>query len=481
MWDKPEIWVLSLAALDVLSASAVTVHAVLRKRDSRAVIGWVGLAWLAPLVGVIAYLLLGINRIERKALLLNLHESWHSDQPAETNTDHGLAAEYFARDYPGVDRLERAGRSLTGLPVVPGNSVQPLIDGDEAFPAMLEAIGQARKSVALLSYIFDSDRAGDAFLQALLEAQERGVQVRVLIDDFGAKYSRPNMIRRLRRAGLKAAGFLPTSIPFPIYANLRNHRKILIVDGRIAFTGGTNIREGHWLTLNPRRPIQCLHFRLVGPVVAQMQRVFVTDWAFATGEILAGDDWFVPATDRGSVWARSIEHGPDEHFEKMADLIAAAIAESRRQVRILSPYFLPNASLIQSLNVAAMSGVSVEIYLPSANNIALVQWAATAQMWQLLEKGCQIFYTPPPFDHTKLMIVDSVWTLLGSTNLDPRSLRLNFEFNVECYDRRLADSLNAIVDKKAATARPVTLDEVNNRSFPIQIRDGLARLLTPYL
>jgi len=215
-----------------------------------------------------------------------------------------------------------------------------------------------------------------------------------------------------------------------------------------------------------------------------MQQVFANDWAFASGEALAGDDWFpTPAESpgEGNVWARGIEHGPDEHFEKLADVIAAALASARQRVRILTPYFLPNASLIQALAVTAMRGVEVEIFLPSANNIALVQWAATAQLNQLLEKGCRVYYTRPPFDHTKLMMVDGVWSLLGSTNWDPRSLRLNFEFNVECYSEGLAQSLNEIVDRKAETAQDVSLEEVNARSYPVRVRDGLARLLTPYL
>jgi len=319
-------------------------------------------------------------------------------------------------------------------------------------------------------------------LEALVKARERNVLVRVLIDDVGAKYSRPNMVRRLKEAGLTAASFLPTRVPrLPQYANLRNHRKILVVDGRVGFTGGTNIRESHWLMKKPKDPVQCLHFQLAGPIVAQLQEVFAVDWAFAAGESLSGEDWFPAASRAGNVWARGIQHGPDEHFEKMADTIAAALASAQERVRIVTPYFLPNASLIQALNVAALRGVDVEIYLPSANNIALVQWAATAQLWQLLEKGCRIFYTSPPFDHTKLMIVDAIWSLIGSTNWDPRSLRLNFEFNVECYDEHLAQSLNEIVDKKAQSAREVMLDEVNARGIPVRLRDGLARLLTPYL
>ena len=316
----------------------------------------------------------------------------------------------------------------------------------------------------------------------MVNAQKRRVKVRVLVDDVGSKYSRPNMVLRLQEAGVKVASFLPTRIPrLPKYANMRNHRKILVVDGRIGFTGGTNIREGHWLSMEPEFPVQCLHFAIQGPVVAHLQEAFAIDWAFVTAESLVGDGWF-PEIDRdGPVWARGIAHGPDEDFEKMSDTIAGALSVARSRVRIVTPYFLPDSSLIKTLNVAAMRGVAVEVYIPSENNIRLVRWATTAQLWQLLEKGCRVFYTPLPFDHTKLIIVDDVWTLIGSTNWDPRSLRLNFEFNVECYDDALAETLNETVDEKAKSAREITLDDVDGRRFPVRLRDGMARLLSPYL
>jgi cardiolipin synthase len=480
--DKWAIGGFLMAVLNLGLASGVTVHAVLWKRDSRAVIAWVGLAWLAPFVGAIAYLCLGINRIERKAEGLNVGSSWVPDQALQLNAQDLKEAETFSNEHPNLIGLGRAGRQLTGRPMLPGNNVEALIDGDQAYPAMIKAIDDAAKSVVLLSYIFDVDRAGDKFLEALVRAHARRVQVRVLIDDVGSKYSRPNMVRQLKDAGITTASFLPTRVPrLPTYSNLRNHRKILVADGRIGFTGGTNIREGHCLALQPTDPVQCLHFRLQGPVVAQLQRVFAIDWAFVTGESLSGEDWFPDIPRAGTVWARGIEHGPDEDFERLSDLMAAALASARERVRIVTPYFLPSASLIAALNVTALRGVNVEIYLPSDNDVAVVEWAATAQLWQMLEKGCRVYYTSPPFDHSKLMIVDDVWTLLGSTNWDPRALRLNFEFNVECYDAELAQSLNEILDKKAQTAREVTLDDVNGRTFPIRLRDGLARLLTPYL
>lgn len=482
MWEPWAIWAAVMMAVDIVLAGAVTLHAVLWKRDSRAVIAWVGLAWLAPIVGAAAYWCLGINRIKREAARLNLHDGRRREPEAPLRPADRGRIEAATRTHPTLSGLARAGNSLSGRRILPGNRVTPLVDGDQTYPAMLRAIRQAERSVSLLSYIFDSDRAGDAFLEALAEASRRGIAVRVLVDDVGSKYSRPNMVSRLKAAGIAAAGFLPTLLPrLPRYSNLRNHRKIMVVDGRTGFTGGTNIREGHWLDLAPKDPVQCLHFELKGPVVGHLQEVFAIDWSFATGESLTGETWFPELGPEGDVWARGIEDGPDEQFEVMPELMAAALASARERVRIVTPYFLPQAALIQALRVTAIRGVAVEIFLPANNNFALVQWAATAQHWQLLEKGCRIFATADPFDHTKVMVVDGMWSLIGSTNWDPRSLRLNFEFNVECYDRILAETLDRMIDEKARSAREITMDDVNARGFAIRVRDGLARLLTPYL
>ncbi|MEX0717432.1 MAG: cardiolipin synthase [Planctomycetaceae bacterium] len=477
-----QAWPHLLALLHVGLFLIATVHIVLRKRDVRAAIGWAGLVWLVPIFGSLAYFILGINRIQRQAIALRAGESWKNLPDPRLTPEETQFRERFAGEHPNLMGLAALCRKLTGKAALPGNRVDPLIDGDEAYPAMLAAIAGAERSIALQSYIFDSDRVGEMFLEALVAAQGRGIEVRVLIDDVGSRYSRPNMVHRLRAAGLRVAAFLPSRTPKLLrYANLRNHRKILVVDGRVGFTGGTNIREGHWLSLNPKEPVQCLHFRLEGPAVRHLQEVFAIDWAFAANESIGGEIWFPEIDRRGPVWARGISDGPDEDFEKLADAMFGALAAARRSVHIVTPYFLPHASLIDALNSAAMRGVRVEIHLPEVNNIKLVQWAAAAQYWQLLEKGCRIFLTPPPFDHTKLMLVDGLWSLIGSTNWDPRSLRLNFEFNVECYGPELTQRLEALVQERLANAREVTLEEVRGLPFGEQLRNGLARLLSPYL
>ncbi len=286
----------------------------------------------------------------------------------------------------------------------------------------------------------------------------------------------------LKASGVTEARFLPTLLPGRwAYANLRNHRKLLVVDGTLGFTGGLNIREGHDLRLKPAHPIQDMHFRIRGPVVGHLQEAFAEDWEFTTGETLDGETWFRPAPAAGNMLARGITTGPDLDIDKLRITLLGAIACADTSIAVVSPYFLPDESLIMALNVAALRGVTVDIVLPQENNLALVQWASTTLLGELIARGCRVWYSAPPFDHTKLMIVDRLWSLIGSANWDPRSLRLNFEFNVECYDAALAGRLQERIDRRIAGARRITRADLDALPYLARLRNGITRLFTPYL
>jgi cardiolipin synthase len=378
--------------------------------------------------------------------------------------------------------LARSVDRVTRNELLPGNRIQPLRNGDEAYPAMLRAIRESRTSVALATYIFDLDRAGDEFVQALSDAIRRGVQVRVLIDGVGAAYSKPRAPGVLRERGITVAQFGGGMVPWRMpYLNLRNHRKILVVDGAIGFTGGMNIREGSYLGLDVENPTRDLHFRLEGPVVAHLVNAFAQDWTHTTGEHLEGEIWCPPIEPVGRSVARGVSDGPDDDFEKLAWTILAGLRAAKRHVRIVTPYFLPDQALITALNVVALGGVRLDIVLPEVSNLRIVGWAMRAQLAQVMEYGARVWLSPPPFDHSKLMLVDDSWALFGSGNWDPRSLRLNFEFNVECYDSDLVATLDDIVTEKINDARPLSRDELDRRSLPVKLRDGAAWLFSPYL
>ncbi len=471
-------WPHFAAGFDFLAALLVSCHALLHKRDHRAATLWIGIAWLMPLMGPSLYLILGVNRIRRRAVKLAVHGTMDRSVPENMGEPEPISAEHLRL-------LARVVGRVTTAPLTTGNAIRPLVNGDQAFPAMLAAIESARHSISLSSYIFDNDPAGLAFVQALGRAVARGVQVRVLIDAAGSRYSWPPISPRLTRARIPHAKFLPASLLTPwrvTTINLRNHRKLMVVDGTLGFTGGMNIREGNLVASSPPQPVQDLHFQVQGPIVTDLQEAFANDWAFATDEVLDGPPWFVPPSSAGEIIARVIPDGPDGNFDNLRITLLAALAEAQSSVQIVTPYFLPDTALISALNMAALRGVDVEIFLPAKNNLPLVHWASRAMWWQVLHRGCKIRLTPPPFDHSKLMIVDSHWVLFGSGNWDARSLRLNFELNVECYGRDFARSLEQnIILEKRSKAHLVTMAEVDQRPLLSRLRDASARLFSPYL
>jgi cardiolipin synthase len=471
-----DVWSIGFAALTLAVALGASGHVVLNKRDVRAALGWIVFIWLAPVVGAAIYFVLGVNRIRRRALALRLPEV------------RPRIADELRPPPPALPPEAEHLRSLVALgdgvvrrPLVAGNAVTPLLGGARTYAEMCAAIEAAARSVTLSTFIFDPGRAGDAFVDALARAHGRGVKVRVLVDAVGARYRWPPVHRRLRKHGIRAELFLPRLTPGWLpFVNLRNHRKILVVDGRVGFTGGMNIRDD-FLPTSERAPFMDLHARVQGPVVEHLQAAFAEDWLFTTGEPLDGGAFFPPQRAAGAVLARGITDGPDEDFETIRWLLLGALATARERVRIVTPYFLPDAGLVTALDVAVMRGVQVDVVLPEHGNLPLVQWAQTSQLWQVLERGCRVWLGPSPFDHTKLMVVDGVWSLVGSANWDPRSLRLNFELDVECFDAELATRLEAIAEARIAASRRIALADVDRRSLPVKLRDGAARLLSPYL
>ena len=473
-----------LATLVHLCAMLATaVHILYRKRDTRAAAGWLGLVWFAPVLGICLYWLFGVNRITRKARLRFADKQSVSLPEKEAAVSPVFIEEKFSSmGKNGLVQLSRMTDKLTRQPLMRGNRIIPFINGDQAYPPMLSCIKQASHSVALSSYIFDNDTSGKMFLTALSAARKRGVEIKVLVDSVGARYSFPPIIWGLHREGIDAARFMRTILPWRFqYFNLRNHRKILVIDGTIGFTGGMNIRAGNCLADNPSHPVQDLHFQLEGPVVAELQRAFVEDWTFTTGEILSGKKWFPRLRQLGEGVARGISDGPDEDFDKLRMVILAALATAQSSIRIITPYFLPDEELVTALNVASLRGVEVEILLPARSNLRMVKWASDAGLEELLRQGCRIFLTPPPFDHSKVMVVDKSWVLLGSANWDSRSLALNFEFNVECYDLRLAATVESILQEKRGTARELFLADVLAENSLVKLRNRFFRLFSPYL
>lgn len=454
-------------------------HVLIKHRDYRAAGFWVALILFSPIIGPSLYALLGINTVRRKGRGYREAVGIIYREPAPECPLFTQAREDASEgDCMLAATLDRISR----FHFCAGNHVEVLVNGDQAMPAMLEAIRSAQVSVTLASYIFEARDIGAQFVRELAAAVQRGVEVRVIVDDAGTRYAWPPVTRELKRLGVPVRRFMPNHLVLRLLTmNLRNHKKLLIVDGTVGFTGGMNIRQGNMLLENPAHPVRDLHFKVQGPVVGQMQRVFAEDWLFCAGETLEGPTWFPRMEERGGVHALGVVDGPDEDYEVMPTALFAALNAARRRVRIITPYFLPTANLIAALKLCALRGVEVSIVTPEKNNIPLVAWAARTLYPELLHAGCHIYESPAPFDHSKMLLVDDAWCFIGSTNWDPRSLRLNFEFNLACHDRALLAALDDIFEAKKAESTRLTHAMLDAASLYQRLRNGFASLFIPVL
>ena len=457
---------LALLGLHVAFAALAAGHALLRKADPRSATGWILTCWVFPLAGPLLYLLFGVNRVRRRARLLRsgIAAIRDVDQPP---TSDDLAAQ-----------LTRIGDAVTQWSRVPGNAIESLENGENAFPRMLSAIDAARQSVWLATYIFETDPVGRRFVDALARAQARGVEVRVLVDGIGEWYSWPHVVPLLRRAGVRAERFLaPRLLPLPRLAiNMRNHRKLLLVDGQIAFLGGMNI-GGREVGKAAQRRMADLHFQVRGPIVPQLERAFAIDWQFSSREELRPSAR--PPQAAGPAVCRVITDGPDEDNDKLLNVILGALSVARRQILVMTPYFIPQPELTAALQAAALRGVEVCLVLPERSNLRYVDWASRRWLPPLLERGVRIYLQPQPFSHTKLLVVDGSYAQIGSANMDPRSLRLNFEIAVEVYCVQTSRQLVAYIE--AARANSTEYAPTRALSLVERARDSVFWLLSPYL
>jgi len=481
-----QYWPHILAVLSVVMGGVAAIHAAMTKEEVRSAIGWVGVIVLSPVIGALIYAVAGINRIRRASLGLQrdqmLSGNYRHHIAAYDATDETISTQ-FGRRFQAMKTL---GDRVTRHGLTSGNKIEPLETGDAAYLAMGKAIDAATRSILLETYIFDRDPIGLRIADALIAAVQRGVHVCVLIDAVGARYSVPSILGYLRDGGVHVKVFngnVIIGLRLP-YANLRTHRKILIVDGRVAFTGGMNIRQAFTVEFAGEASAHDTHFRVTGPMVADLFHVAAEDWRFATRETLQGDAWQIepPSSEPGSaVFMRAVSSGPDRGVETNHKMLMGAFSVARHSIRIMSPYFLPDRELITALVTAARRGVEVDIVVPATNNLMLVDRAMTGQFDQMLKNYCRIWRASGAFNHSKLLAIDGRWAYVGSSNLDPRSLRLNFEIDMEVLDTAFAEGIERRIDAAIASAMPVSLEGLRARPFPIRLIERILWLGSPYL
>ena len=387
------------------------------------------------------------------------------------------------RTYP-VDspQFRRAVGHLLGPQIQPGNRVETLLNGDAIFPAMLAAIRGARRSITFETFVYWQGEIAEQFTEALAERARAGVPTHVVIDWLGSLKIDRAYVARMKEAGVQISLFhqLPWYDPTRWRAlakvEKRTHRKILVVDGKIGFTGGVGIAD-LWLG-NAESPEHWrdTHFRVTGPVVAQLQSAFVENWLEMGGQLLLGDAYFPPLADVGSLSAQAFKGSPEAATQDIELMYRLAIASARERIQISNAYFVPDPGTIKALAQAAQRGVKVQIIIPGKHNDSAMVKATSPSLWgDLLKAGVEIYRFEPTMFHCKVFVVDGAFSSVGSTNFDNRSFQLNDEVNLNVFDRGFAAQQERIFADDLARSERVTYEEWKNRPWLEKARNWIVR------
>lgn len=463
----------------IFTSGWVTTRILLERREPASTISWLFTVNVFPYFGPLLYLTFGRQRLARTAQKRSAEISealrHHEVDPEKLSTE---AMETLKQLYPQETTVVRiAGKASHYLPTQ-NNKIEIMDDPEVALNEMKFAIDQASKFVHLEYYIIHSDEVTDQLFSSLESALDRGVKVRIMYDALGSLFLKKHTFQHLVKKGAKVAGFHPLrlfSLRFNV--NFRNHRKILLVDDNIAFTGGTNIGKEY---LGRLSPTQWLDYtvRVEGPVARQLQDVFCGDWHFTTNEEIKVSNELI-LNPSGSAVIQVLESGPDTEFKALYQAIFSAINQAKDEILLTTPYFIPDPAINTALQVAAMQGVKVKIILPQKNDAPMVQRASRSFYEDLLAVGVQIYEYIPRVLHAKMMIIDGKMTFLGSANMDIRSFRLNFELNLLIFGSDVAMQAKDFFMKDLSMSQRIDLDAHRARPIYTKLAENVCRILSP--
>jgi cardiolipin synthase len=494
-WGDFVEWIPALVALlNLVIATSTLAWVLMTKPDPTSAVAWCLLIILLPFVGSILFYLFGYQHVNRPLQRKRLHKALYKQPQAPAQEDTAFApvcppGEAGSEPDSLCQALHRLAHRFGASPLTSGNHVDYYHEGRPAFDAMLEAIHAARNHIHLETFIFQPDATGQMFLDALTRKAKDGVQVRLLYDAMGSLRLHRTTLAPLCAVGGKCAVFLPLN-PFRrrIQVNMRNHRKLLVVDGKVGFIGGLNVGD-EYLGQVPRFGFwRDTHLRLRGPAVADLQRVFIEDWDFAAGErvVGAGDPealrrYFPPPEAAGPYPLQIIDSGPDREMKGIREIYFAAILMARKRVWIASPYFVPDAGLRDALLLAGYLGVDVRLLGQFHPDKWVPQYAARYYWAEVLAAGVKVYQYTRGMMHSKVVLVDDDWASVGTANLDNRSLHLNFEVNCLMYSRFAVAELEAAFLRDLGHAIRLNREVYGRRPFPGRLLENACRLASPVL
>ncbi len=466
----------------IIATICVIIH---EKREPVKALAWITVIALIPVAGLGLYVMFGRNH--RKQKIFNLKEIEDLEQfdrlsrkqiEAIQNPDMMIRSS-ISDNRDVITLLLNTNKSLLTVK----NRVRVLNNGKETFAEILHALRNAKSSIHIEYYIFENDRIGKKISKILMDKARAGVEVRFIYDDVGSWGLGRRFIRNLRKAGVETGCFMPVVFPWlTSRVNYRNHRKIVVVDGHIGFTGGINIAE-RYLRMGRKAIWRDTHLKIEGEAVGMLQAIFATDWYFVSGKKRIGstDKYFPKTKVTEECPVQIASSGPDSDWASIMQAFFAAITRAQKHIYISSPYFLPNQAILTALKIAALSGIDVRVMIPSRSDSKIVYWATRSYISELMEAGIKVYLYCKGFNHSKVIIIDSMFSSVGTANMDIRSFEDNFEVSAIMYDRRIARELEEAFLQDIGHCIQVTPEMWEQRSNLHSVYESLARLLSPLL
>ncbi len=479
-------WIYILSGIYIILLILVCLRIIFETYSSNKALAYLFFCIFVPAIGILFYLAFGINNWQKKLYIKKGDENDKMlDEIKKDILQYGESI-VEVRNTAVDDESELAKMLLRELqsPLTRHNSVKLLLNGEEKFSELLKCLGEAKHHIHMEYYIYEQDEIGSAIIELLIKKANEGVQVRFIYDDFGSPAIKKKVEKRMRESGIEIFPF--SKVHFYLLANrinYRNHRKIVIIDGKTGFTGGINVCD-KYINNKPKQLYwRDTHLRIDGPGVYYLQYIFVTDWNFCCGKIIKCESIYFnkDAATKEDVYVQIAASGPDSIQPSILFSVLEAIYLAKKEILITTPYFIPGDAVVYALRIAALGGLSVKLLVPGKCDSKLVNAASKAHYKDLLIAGVEIYLYNRGFVHAKTLVTDGTLSMIGTANMDHRSFELNFEVNAIIYDAPFAEKMRKVFFEDLQFTEKLNAEEWYKRSFLTQLPEKLARLLSPSL
>lgn len=475
-------WATPVIIVYILLLVVVCIHILVTTNQSNKTLAYLLFVVFVPLAGILFYITFGINYWRKKRYGRKFLQNSLVMQQLRMSVAH-----YEGSQVSGLEENSELASMLLrdlGSPLTGNNRIKLLSNGEEKFPELFKAIREARHHIHLEYYIYQYDEIGSQILDLLIQKARESVEVRLIYDDFGSPSINKRTEQRLKKAGVQVFPF--HKIRFYLLANrfnYRNHRKIVVIDGQTAFTGGINVSDKYINNGKHRLYWRDSHIRIDGPGVYYLQYIFISDWQFCSGQVIEPGEAYFPSlhTCTGQSFMQVAASGPDSLFPSVQYTLLQAIYLAREEILITSPYFIPGDSIMDALQIAAISGLKVQLLVPGISDSGFVNAAARSYYAKLLEAGVEIFLYRKGFIHAKTIVTDKRLCIIGTANMDYRSFELNFEVNAVIYDRECAASFREAFMNDLAHAEKIDKLAWLSRRWYHLLPEKIARLFSPVM